>query len=362
MHSSIGVARVRVAAAVAFGVAVAVLLACGDGDGTGPGTVEPAAILGVSGDAQEDTVGATLDDPLVVEVTTADGDPAPGTQVEWSTSSGSLSTATTTTDTEGHASVEWTLGSAAGTDTATASVQGLEPVRFTATAVPGRPDDVTLSPDSIALTAVDDTIRLGAAVTDANGNAVSDRDLAWTSSDTSVASVTAAGLVQAGAEGAAEVWVDAADASDTVHVHVHLSRGVDRTWAAAGSAAWTDPLNWLPAGRPNARDTTRIEADAEPVPVVGAGTEALRVVVADGAMLEIQGGELVVHGDVHAAGAITGAGPLVLAGPDAALLGAVPRTVVTGAVTLTGTTTVTGPLSVDGGSVDLAGLPLRITP
>ena len=70
-----------------------------------------------SGDQQTDTVGATLPQPLRVLVLHG-AEPAPGISVNWTASQGSLSAASTMTDALGIATVNWTLGLAAGTQVA----------------------------------------------------------------------------------------------------------------------------------------------------------------------------------------------------------------------------------------------------
>jgi hypothetical protein len=104
---------------------------------TATGLAGPAAILElVSGDAQADTVGATLTQPLVVRVTDLFGNPVAGTAVAFGTpDGGSLVPASTTSDSLGLSQSVWTVGPATGTQTATATSGGLggSPVTFTAT-------------------------------------------------------------------------------------------------------------------------------------------------------------------------------------------------------------------------------------
>ncbi|MGD8727587.1 MAG: hypothetical protein PVH40_08075, partial [Gemmatimonadales bacterium] len=98
----------------------------------------PAAVLElVSGDAQSDTVGATLPLPIVVRVTDLFGNPVQDVTVDFTTADGgTLVPASTTTDVDGLAQSVWTLGLEAGTQSATATSTGLagSPVTFSATA------------------------------------------------------------------------------------------------------------------------------------------------------------------------------------------------------------------------------------
>ncbi len=97
-------------------------------------------IVVASGDGQSGKVGAKLDQPLVVQVTDAFGNPISGVPIDWSAQGGgSVSDASNTTDENGLASVERTLGPAAGKQTTTASSEGLagSPLTFTHTATAG---------------------------------------------------------------------------------------------------------------------------------------------------------------------------------------------------------------------------------
>lgn len=112
--------------------------ACGGGTtDPGPGNDGPPTIVAASGGGQTGQAGAALDNPIAVRVRNAAGSPLAGTSVAWATGGGSLSAPTTTTGADGLAAVTWTLGSAAGSQTATASLAGAtgSPVTFTATAV-----------------------------------------------------------------------------------------------------------------------------------------------------------------------------------------------------------------------------------
>ena len=91
----------------------------------------------VSGDGQEGLAGEPLAKPFVVSVLDQGGSAFAGTVVTFSVTAGggTLSAATVTTDANGRATTRLTLGSDAGTNTVEATVEGLEPVTFTATAI-----------------------------------------------------------------------------------------------------------------------------------------------------------------------------------------------------------------------------------
>ena len=88
----------------------------------------------VSGNNQSGDPGSTLPLYLVVEYRNSQGEPTSGFPVEWSVTQGggTLSDSVTTTDSRGEARVSWTLGPNAGTNKATANVDGVGTVVFEA--------------------------------------------------------------------------------------------------------------------------------------------------------------------------------------------------------------------------------------
>lgn len=103
------------------------------------------------GDGQTGLVGETLAEPIVVEVTDADGEPLRQVDVSWmvQTDGGTVSEAVTRTDGQGRASVEWTLGPVAGTQAVEAAVGDLGAVAFSATAYDDNADDDGSSHDDV---------------------------------------------------------------------------------------------------------------------------------------------------------------------------------------------------------------------
>ena len=95
----------------------------------------PHSLTKVCGDSQEGTAGALLAEPLVVSVVDEDGAAMAGVVVSFAVTAGggTLSAATATTDANGRAATRLTLGSEPGTNTVSATVEGLEPRIFTAT-------------------------------------------------------------------------------------------------------------------------------------------------------------------------------------------------------------------------------------
>ena len=104
-----------------------------------PNPPPEAAVLAMAGgNSQSAPAGQALANPIRVRVTDDNGDPVADVTVGWSAADGgSVSASSVATDDAGSASVTWTLGPTAGSQTATATVDGLDgsPVQFTATAV-----------------------------------------------------------------------------------------------------------------------------------------------------------------------------------------------------------------------------------
>src|ERR1051325_7300267 len=161
---------------------VLLTIACGDASGPPP---QPASIVIVSGDAQASVqVGAKLPLPLTAKVLDANGRPLSGITVTWNTTSGTLSTTSSVTDGNGLASAEWTLGTAAGPQTATAKVSGKSAV-FKTLAVAGPLAQIVLSRATIRLLGIGDSFRLNARAVDQYGNTVAVETVVE-SADTSV--------------------------------------------------------------------------------------------------------------------------------------------------------------------------------
>ena len=97
----------------------------------------PAAVALVSGNSQIGTSGTTAPQPLVIEVTDAQGTPVPAQPVSWSANAGTISVPLDSTGNDGRSSVSWTLPTEPGVYEATATVTGFPAVKFTAQATPG---------------------------------------------------------------------------------------------------------------------------------------------------------------------------------------------------------------------------------
>lgn len=99
----------------------------------------PASSLEMlAGDAQNGTIGQTTPTAPSVRVRDQYGNPVGGATVVFAVTSGggAVSAPSVVTGANGIASVAWTLGTTAGAQSLTATVSGIAPVAFTATAAP----------------------------------------------------------------------------------------------------------------------------------------------------------------------------------------------------------------------------------
>jgi plastocyanin len=187
-----------------------VLVGCGGGGGgnSGPPTTVIAKASTNSGDAQTGVVGQPLPLPLTVVVTEG-GAASAGATVTWSATGvgSSLNPASAATDANGNASSVWTLGDAAGAQTARATLTGASgsPVTFQATAMAD-------GANTLAIAGGDNqTGQIGAAlpaplqaqVTDQFGNGVPGVAVVWAATGASVS----AGSVPTDASGISAVTV-----------------------------------------------------------------------------------------------------------------------------------------------------------
>ncbi len=145
---------------------------------TATGTVTPANAVVHAGDNQSATVGSNVSVPPAIRVTTAQGHPAPGVLVAFTVASGGGSTGSSpvVTDANGVATASsWTLGTATGANTLSASVVGLSLVNFSATGTAGPAANMQIVAGNSQSAGVGTAVAIDPAVrvTDAFGNSVS---------------------------------------------------------------------------------------------------------------------------------------------------------------------------------------------
>ena len=128
---------------------------------------------------------------------------------------------------------------------------------------PPVPTTVTIAPESAILRLPGETVQLIVTVQDQYGQAMSGVTVAWTSSDVSVATVSASGVVTATAVGTVTVTATAGSASGSSEVTVeeHPDRSaLVALYNSAEGPNWVNSKNWLtnaPLG-----DWAGVETDA----------------------------------------------------------------------------------------------------
>ena len=169
------------------------------------------------------------------------------------------------------------------------------------------PTTVSVNPDTLAFTALGDTLHLMAEVRDQIDRVMEGEPVAWTSADTMVAAVDASGLVTAAANGAATITATAGSASGTAAVTVAQQVSTVEVSPAADTVV--------------ERDTVRFGAEARDAnghAVAGAeftwasGDTSVAVVDASGLVAGRSAGEVAV---TATSSGVTGRGALVVEAP-----------------------------------------------
>ncbi|MDQ2932426.1 MAG: Ig-like domain-containing protein, partial [Gemmatimonadota bacterium] len=177
--------------------------------------VTPGSIGLVAGGTQQ----------LSVALSDAAGNALSAQTVSWSSSN----TGVATVSASGVVS-----GSHPGSSTITATVSGASGTA-TAAVSAGSVRSVSVTPSSVTLV-TGATRQLSAALTDGSGNPLTGQAVAWSSSNTSVATVSSAGLVTAVRAGSATVTAAAGGASDNSAITV-TAGAVNAVSVAPGSAS-----------------------------------------------------------------------------------------------------------------------------
>ena len=244
-----------------------VTAACSGDDSTEP--PRPKALTPIGG-VQQGVVGTELPAALVVLVTDARVRGMPGIAVTWQASAGTLSTSTVSTDANGYASTRWTLGTVAGPQYVTASVNAMVPVTFNVTALPGPPTFVSVLPSSLRLEPGTVTQFFAQVGADQYGNLWPPDAVVWSATDSIVAPVTVGGQMTATRAGKALVrgTVGGMTGESTVEVTAR--------WRAIGAGGLhtcaLDELGYAFCWGDNSAGQLGVmnrERDSLPVPVVG---------------------------------------------------------------------------------------------
>lgn len=160
-------------------------IGCSDG-GTAPERLASPAHLEIhAGNNQEATVGTPVPVAPAVVVRNADREPLPDILVEFRIieGGGSLSEKQQRTNAEGIASISsWVLGTRAGVNRMTATVSGLSPVTFVATALPGEAKSIQVVAGNEQRAVAGSTLTqpLSVRLRDAYDNPVPNVEVTWT--------------------------------------------------------------------------------------------------------------------------------------------------------------------------------------
>ena len=181
-----------------------VIAACGGSDSTGPvtdhgGTPDPVAVSNVLITPTSATVAMGNATQLTAVARDANNNTLTNRAITWSSSATNIATV----NTQGLVTAV-----AAGAVTITATSEGKSAQASVAVAPPqpASVNTVTLTPANATLIA-GATSQLLAVARDANNNVLADRAFTWTSSNTTIATVSAQGLVTAVGAGAATITV-----------------------------------------------------------------------------------------------------------------------------------------------------------
>ncbi|MBB4636985.1 Ig-like domain-containing protein [Longimicrobium terrae] len=102
-------------------------------------------LVRVAGDAQTGTAGALLGQPLVVKVMSGRTGAMAGVKVRWTVEGGGrIASDSAFSAADGTVKARWTLGTAGGSQSVSASAEGVLPIAFVATAIPTTGEPVTL--------------------------------------------------------------------------------------------------------------------------------------------------------------------------------------------------------------------------
>lgn len=210
---------------------LALITACGDDGGTGPSA---AATISVWPPTVElSSLGASFQ--MTATVRDQDGQEISGAPVHWSSNDNSVATVSAsglvTSVQNGSATVTATSGSLSGTASIT---------------VAQRLAQIQVSPAASRLSSLGDTLRLVAEARDANGSAVADVVVTWSSGDDGVATVDSTGLVTAKANGTVEITAQGGGMKDAAEVAIaQLAAELDVVPASASLLALGDTLRLM---------------------------------------------------------------------------------------------------------------------
>ena len=146
----------------------------------------PHEVVVSAGDGQTAPVGTPATDSLTAKVLDKHGNPVVGATVQWTVAvgSGSVSPTSVASDAAGLAKTRLTLGTQPGSNTVTATVAGVPPLVFAATAVAGAPATLVMVSGDAQTASVGAYLAdpLTVRVLDQFGNPVASATVTWTPS------------------------------------------------------------------------------------------------------------------------------------------------------------------------------------
>ena len=182
-HSISGAVR-WVDGAAGRGLVLAALVAVGacsdNNNSVAPSATAVTVVAATNG--QTAVVGTALAQPVGVLVVDQNGAPLPNATVTWTIESGagSVASSTSTTDANGNATVVWTMGTIAGTDSLEASIAAGANAFIAATATAGPASQLTItSGGTQTVTAGSATAPLIVKVADQFANPVASATVTW---------------------------------------------------------------------------------------------------------------------------------------------------------------------------------------
>jgi adhesin/invasin len=179
VKETVKAARVSLAM-VALGGLVAV--GCSNNDNNVVALVATFISVNAGSNGQTGTAGEQLANPISVHVTDQNSNALAGVSVAWAVvgAGGSVSTASSLTNANGDATVLWTLGTAVGLDSLTASIATGASVTITATATAAGSTIAKISGDNQSVTAGTNSAPMVVKVSNANGTGIAGATVNWT--------------------------------------------------------------------------------------------------------------------------------------------------------------------------------------
>ncbi|HXT17406.1 MAG TPA: Ig-like domain-containing protein [Gemmatimonadaceae bacterium] len=204
---------------------------------------DAAAIVAAAGGGQSDTVRHTLANPLVARVTDRFGNGVGSVTVNWSRAgSGALGVPSSVTNTDGAASVSYTLGSIAGSDTVSASVAGVSGSASFIVSATTPPTRIVAVSGNAQIGVVNSMLAqpLVVRVTDDAGNLVGGATIRWSSTGGSIEPTTTTD-----AHGQTSARLMLGTTSGDVTATASLPNGRAVTFVAAANPGPGVAIEWL---------------------------------------------------------------------------------------------------------------------